>query len=417
MNRLNQYAELLVKVGVNIQDNQILVVSAPIETADFVREITKKAYESGAREVVIRWHDELSNKIRYDMGPDQIFDEVPEWVKVFFTDYSNQNAAFLSISASDPELMKTVDPKKISRQNKAMNLGLSYWRSRMMSNQNVWCVASIPTKAWAKKVFPKETEEKAVEKLWDSILHSVRADVEDPVAAWQKHQENLDTRIAFLHDKNFKYLKLRNDLGTNLTLALPDNHVWYGGGDEGPNGQIFFANMPTEEVFTVPHRLDVEGIVHSSMPLNYNGNLIDRFWFEFKSGEVVDFGAEEGLDVLKELLETDPGAKRLGEIALVPYDSPISNQQILFYNTLYDENASCHLALGRAYPTCLKDGSKMSEEQLEAAGANFSLTHVDFMVGTEDLSITGVQSDGTEVPVFVKGNFAFENDTMRKESV
>jgi len=163
--------------------------------------------------------------------------------------------------------------------------------------------------------------------------------------------------------------------------------------------------------------LDVEGIVHSSMPLNYNGNLIDRFWFEFKSGEVVDFGAEEGLDVLKELLETDPGAKRLGEIALVPYDSPISNQQILFYNTLYDENASCHLALGRAYPTCLKDGSKMSEEQLEAAGANFSLTHVDFMVGTEDLSITGVQSDGTEVPVFVKGNFAFENDTMRKESV
>ncbi|MDP3386006.1 MAG: aminopeptidase [Eubacteriales bacterium] len=405
MHRIEKYAELLIKAGINIQKNQTLVISSPIETADFTRILTVKAYEAGAREVVVRWLDEKSTKIRYDMASDEIFDEVPEWMKTFFTDYSKANAAFLTISASDPELMKDVNPKRISRQNKAMNKALTFWRSRMMSNMNVWCVASIPTLAWAKKVFPYAENEEAIESLWNAILKSVRVDMDDPVEAWHQHQRDLNNRTDFLNNNNFKSLHFSNKLGTDLTIDLPDGHIWFGGGDKGPDGQVFFANMPTEEVFTVPHMLGVNGKVYSSMPLNYNGNLIENLWFEFKDGLVVDFGANNGVDTLRELLETDEGSKRLGEVALVPHDSPISNQGILFFNTLYDENASCHLALGKAYPTCLKDGASMDLDGLKKAGVNDSLVHVDFMIGTKDLDIVGVTQDGSHVQVFSKGNF------------
>ncbi len=402
---LEKYAELLVRTGINIQDDQILVINSPIECADFARLASIKAYESGAREVVIRWIDEKSSKIRFDMAKDEVFDEFPEWVKTMLEGYAKQGAAFLSIAASDPELMKDVDPKRMSRQQKVMSQGLEYYRTRMMTNQNVWCVASIPTSAWAKKVFPDVSEEDAVEKLWDAIYQAVRVDQPDPVAAWEEHQHNLNKRLDFLNNHHFKALRYKNEAGTDVTLALPEEHRWVGGGDKGPHGKVFFANMPTEEVFTLPKADGVEGTIVSSMPLNYNGNLIEDFRFTFSKGKVVDFDARKGKEVLRELLDTDDGAKHLGEIALVPYDSPISNQKILFYNTLFDENASCHFALGKAYPSCLKGGDELSKEDLKRKGANDSLTHVDFMIGTEDLKIFGITETGEEVPVFEQGNF------------
>jgi aminopeptidase len=401
---MEKYADLLVRVGINIQNDQTLVVSAPIETADFARLLSSKAYEAGAREVVIRWIDEKSAKIRYDMAPDEIFDEAPEWVKAFFKEYAEKDAAFISISASDPELMKDVNPKRISRQNKAMNQALSFYRSRIMSNKNAWCVASIPTEAWAKKVFPNDME-KSLELLWEAIFKAVRVDRDNPVEAWQKHQDELNLRRNFLEKNNFKSLRYKNSLGTDLEVKLVEGHKWYGGGDKGPKGQIFFANMPTEEVFTMPDKYGANGKVFSALPLNYNGNLIESFWFEFKDGSVVDFGAKKGEEVLRGMIETDEGAKRLGEVALVPYDSPISNQNILFYNTLFDENASCHFALGKAYLLCVENGENIDPKDFDKMGINDSLIHVDFMVGTKDLEITGICHDGSEVPVFKKGNF------------
>ncbi len=404
-NNLEKYAELLVRTGINIQEDQILVITSPIECADFARLASIKAYESGAKEVVIRWIDEQSSKIRFDMAKDQVFDEFPEWIKTMLEGYAKKGAAFLSIAASDPELMKDVDPKKMSRQQKVMSQGLEAYRTRMMNNQNVWCVASIPTVAWAKKVFPGGTEKEALDKLWEAIYKAVRVDRPDPVAAWEEHQQNLNRRLDFLNNHHFKALRYKNAAGTDLVLALPENHRWVGGGDQGPHGKVFFANMPTEEVFTMPKADGVDGTVVSSMPLNYNGNLIEDFRFTFSKGKVVDFDARQGKEVLKELLDTDDGAKRLGEIALVPYDSPISNQKILFYNTLFDENASCHFALGKAYPSCIKGGDELSKEALKNEGANDSLTHVDFMIGTEDLSIVGITEKDEEVPVFEQGNF------------
>lgn len=406
LNKIEKYADLLVRIGINIQKDQTLVITSPIECAEFARIVSVKAYEAGAREVVMRWIDEKSAKIRYQMASDEVFDEFPNWTKEYFNSYADKDAAFLRISASDPELMKDVDPKKMSRANKASSEALEYYRSRMMSNKNVWCVAAYPTDAWSKKVFPESSSEEAIEKLWDAIFKAVRVDMEEPVQAWRDHQSNLNDKLTFLNDNAFKAVRYKNSIGTDVLVELPKNHVWFGGGDLAPQGHMFVANMPTEEVFTMPKHDGVNGKIVSSMPLNYNGNLIENFSFTFKDGVVVDFDAEKGKEVLKELLNTDDGAKRLGEVALVPFDSPISNQNILFFNTLFDENASCHFALGKAYPICVKGGEEMTSEELRAAGANDSLTHVDFMVGTEDLEIIGIKEDNTEVEIFINGNFA-----------
>lgn len=404
LNKIEKYAELLVKIGVNIKKNQTLIINSPIECAEFARIISVKAYQSGAKEVIIRWHDELSEKIKYDMAQDSVFDEFPQWAVDFYNSTADKDAAFLSISASDPELMKDVDPKKISRQNKVRNTSLTYYRTRLMSNKNVWCIASIPTKSWAKMVFP-DAGDNAINLLWEAIFKSVRVDQENPIQSWKEHQDTIKDKLSFLNNQNFKFLKYKNALGTDVTIELPEGHFWAGGGSKSPDGQDFIANMPTEEVFTLPKSDGVNGKVVSSIPLNYNGNLIDKFAFTFKDGLVVDYSAEKGYETLTEMLETDDGAKRLGEVALVPYDSPISNQKILFYNTLFDENASCHLALGKAYPM-IKGAEKMNAEEMKSAGINDSLIHVDFMIGTEDLQITGIKKDGLEVIIFKNGNFA-----------
>ncbi|MBX4264701.1 aminopeptidase [Clostridium estertheticum] len=404
---LEKYALLLVKTGINIQKDQTLVINSPIECADFTRIVSKIAYLEGAREVVVTWRDELSTKIKFMFAPEEIFSEYPDWQKDFYVSSARKGAAFLSISASDPELMKDVNPERLSKSNKAASTAIKEYRDRMMSNKNVWCVASIPTQAWANKVFPKVSEGDAMEKLWNAIFKTVRVDALDPVASWETHKSNLKKSMDYLNLNNFKYLQYKNSLGTDLKIELPENHLWLGGSDYTPGGVEFIANMPTEEVFTLPKKTGVNGTVVSSKPLNYNGNLIENFSLTFEKGKVVDFKAETGYDILKSIIETDEGSCYLGEVALVPYDSPISNSNILFYNTLFDENASCHLALGKAYPVCIKNGENLSNEELSGLEVNDSFVHEDFMVGTEDLQIIGITADGNEVSVFEKGNFAF----------
>lgn len=404
---MQKYARLIIKTGINIQKNQILVVSTPIECAYFARTIAEIAYEEGAREVVMNWRDELSTKIRYVHAPDEIFDEYPNWQKEYYTSYANKGAAFLSISASDPELMKDVDPGRMSRANKVSRSALIEYSERLMSNKNTWCVVSIPTASWAKKVFPDLTEDKAIIRLWEAIFKSVRVDTDNPVTAWSEHKTVLKKNMDYLNKNQLQYLHLKNSIGTDLKVMLPKNHIWLGGSEYSADGVEFIANMPTEEIFTVPARKGVDGIVVSSMPLNYNGNLIEDFSITFKDGQIIDFQAKNGYETLKQLVKTDEGSRYLGEIALVPYDSPISNMNILFYNTLFDENASCHLAIGKAYPVCLKDSEAMSKDELKAAGVNDSLVHVDFMFGTADMKIEGMTASGEMIIIFENGNFAF----------
>lgn len=405
--KLIKYAELLVKTGINLKKDQILIVRAPIECAEFARAITEIAFDAGAKDVVVQWNDEVYSKIRYLKGPDSLFDTFPSWQKEFYLSYVRQDAAFLSISASDPENLKDVDPLRIQRFSRAFNAEVSEYRERLMNNENVWCVASVPTPAWAKKVFPNETVEDAMAKLWDAIYESVRIGEPDPVAAWETHKEALKKQMNHLNELNFKSLHYTNSLGTDLVIELPEGHIWLGGSDLTPDGHEFIANMPTEEVFTAPKRDGVNGRVVSSMPLNFSGSLIDKFELTFENGKVVDYKAEVGYEQLKRLLETDEGSMYLGEVALVQYDSPISNMGILFYNTLFDENASCHLALGKAYPVCLKGGEHMDSETLIQNGINDSMTHEDFMIGTKDLSIVGTTATGEKIQVFKDGNFIF----------
>lgn len=405
---LEKYARLIVKSGLNIQKGQILVINCPIEGAQFARAVAEIAYKEGAGDVVMNWGDEKFAKVRYLYAPEKVFEEFPQWKKEFYLSYARKGAAFLSVAASDPELMKDVDPTRLAKASKTSNIALKEYSERMMSNQNTWCVVSIPTKAWAKKIFPELSPEDAVEKLWKTIFKTARVDKEDPVAAWQEHKENLKRRRKFLNKNQFQSLHYKNSLGTDLKIELPKGHLWAGGSDDTPEGVEFIANIPTEEVYTLPKKTGVNGKVVSTKPLNYNGNLIDHFTLTFEEGKVVDFSAKEGYETLKHLIETDPGSCYLGEVALVPYDSPISQSNILFYNTLFDENASCHLALGKAYPTCLENGENMTKEELEKAGVNDSLVHEDFMVGSKDLEIIGVNAKGEEVQVFQDGNFAFE---------
>ncbi|WP_243638643.1 aminopeptidase [Lucifera butyrica] len=405
--QLEKYARLVVHTGINLQQNQTLVINSPLECAPFSRMIAEAAYRAGARDVVINWKDELFSKIRFLHAPEEVFDEYPEWQQQFYLSYVKEGAAFVSIAASDPELLKDVNPERVAKQQKAGNTALKEYRERLMSNKNVWCVVSIPTKPWAQKVFPQLSAEKAVDALWQAIFKTVRVDTEDPVAAWEGHKQTLKARMDFLNSHNFQFLRYRNALGTDLQIELPENHIWLGGSEFTPAGVEFIANMPTEEVFTLPKKTGVNGTVVSSKPLNYNGNLIENFAFTFRDGKVTDFTAEKGYDILKKLIGTDAGSCYLGEVALVPYDSPISNSSILFFNTLFDENASCHLALGKAYPVCIKNGPSMTPEGLATAGVNDSLVHVDFMVGTADLAITGITADEKEIPVFRDGNFAF----------
>ena len=404
--KLLEYARLLVQVGLNVQKGQRLVISSPVECAYFARMCAKEAYEAGCREVVMNWHDDAMARLKYLYADDEIFDQVPLWRRHFFNDYALEGAAYLAISASDPENFKGVDSQRIIRAQRASGKALKDFERLQMCSGFPWCIASIPIPSWAKTVFPGEGEAEAMEKLWEAIFKAVRISGDGKaVERWQEHLSTLHARLEKMNALRFKSLHYTNSLGTDLTVELPEGHIWEAGNDVTLSGQTYIANIPTEELFTSPLRTGVNGVVYSSMPLVNDGAIVDGFHFVVKDGKIVECHAEKGEEELKAAISVDEGASYFGEVALVPYDSPISNQKILFYNTLFDENAACHIAFGEAYP-CLEGGQKMTKEELKARGLNDSITHVDFMIGTADLSIVGTTHDGREVPVFVNGNFA-----------
>ena len=404
---LIKYASLAVNIGVNIQKDNILVISSPIETAEFARLITEEAYKSGAKDVIVHYGDQKLTKIKLENSSLETISNIPEWQAESYNYYARQEACFISISASDPDGLKGVPVEKIGASQKARTSALKEYFDNSMSNKCRWCVLSVPTLSWAKKVFPKVSDDEAMESLWDVIFKTVRVDTENPVNAWKKHNAYLEEKIKFMNNNNFKSVHLNSANGTDLNIELPEGHIWAGGSEGDVNGIPFNANIPTEEVFTLPKKTGVNGIVYSSKPLSYGGNLIDNFSITFKDGKAIDFTAETGYDVLKQMLESDEGAKYLGEVAFVPYNSPISNSKLIFFNTLFDENAACHLAFGRAYESCVKDADKYSEEELEKIGVNNSIIHVDFMIGTSDLEITGINKNGETIQIFSNGNWAF----------
>ena len=403
-NTIQKYADLAVRVGINLQKGQLLAINAPVECAPFVRACMQAAFEAGAKDVRIFWNDDLCAKLCYQNTDEESLCAVPEWQVEARMEYIRQGAGWISISASDPELFADVDPGRMQKANQASSTAFRPFSDALMANKNPWCVISVPTEAWARKVFPESAD--PVEELWSAIFRAVRLDEADPVEAWRQHQSRLVEQAKKLNDRRFAALRYRSGLGTDLTVGLPEGHLWCGGQDRLQSGLPFTANMPTEEIFTAPHRDRVDGILYSSLPLNHQGALIDGIRLVFEKGKVVEYSAKTGEDRLGRLLDTDEGARRLGEMALVPCGSPISSMGILFYNTLFDENASCHFALGEAYSECVEGGNSLPKEELLRRGLNDSLIHVDFMVGTEDLSITGIRADGTEEPVFENGRWA-----------
>lgn len=402
---LEKYAELVIKVGVNIQPGQVLYVESPIEAMDLTRKIVKQAYTAGAKYVQVNWDDEAVTRARFEYASDESFDFYPEWIAKSMEMIAEHGGALLNIKVPDPELYKGIDSSKVARATKAMSIARSKFQSYVRNNKFSWCLVKAPTKAWANKVFSDLPEEERVHAMWETLFKINRVDKENPVEAWREHIRELRRVHGVLNTKKYTKFHYRAP-GTDLHLELPEGHVWHGGGDYNADGVYFVANMPTEEVYSMPKRTGVNGTVSSTMPLNLNGRIIDKFSLTFKDGKVVDYTAEVGLEHLTSLLETDENAKYLGEVALVPHESPISNLNRIFYNTGIDENASCHLALGSAYPTNIENGTKMTKEQLIEAGANVSLVHTDFMIGSADLDIDGVLPDGTVEAVFRKGNWA-----------
>lgn len=404
-NNLKKYAELTVTTGINIQKDQVLYVSAPIEVADFVRLISKAAYNLGAKEVIINWVDLESNLIRYNNADESVFSTFSEFKADSMVDLAKNGAAFLTISAPNPDIFKDVNPDFIVAQNKATSIALEEYRKFIGSGNNSWGVIVVPTEAWSTKVFPDKSIEDGLNELWNKVFSVTRVDTENPTESWKQHIEMLKKGMDDLNNKQYTKLHFKAP-GTDLSVELPKNHLWIGGGLYNNSGTYFVPNLPTEEIFTAPHRLGVNGTLSSTRPLNYGGSLIENFSFTFENGKIVDFSAEVGYETLKRILDIDEGASYLGEVALVPDDSPVSNTNTIYYNTLFDENASCHFAIGRAYASCIENGTKMENTELLEKGINTSLTHIDFMVGSKKLQITGELDDGSIENIFINGNWA-----------
>jgi len=404
--KLKEYARLIVYTGANVQKNQTVVLNCAVENHGFGRMIVEESYKAGAKDVIVFWNDVKTSRLRYDYADIDVIGKIPEWQAASRNFYAKEKAAAISVIGSDPQAFLGVASEKFKAATLASSKAFELYYKMMMNSEFQWCVAAVPEAKWALKVFPDLFEVEAVAKLWDAIFDSVRIGKEDAVKAWEKHNAFLSEKCQVLNDYHFDSLHYKNSIGTDFTLGLQKDHIWEGGGEYTPDQIHFFANMPTEEIFTTPDCNRAEGTLVSSVPLSYQGNLIENFSITFHEGQVTDYKAEKGVDILKLIIETDERSNRLGEVALVPYDSPISNTGILFYDTLFDENAACHFALGECYPTTIKGGGKMSEAELLAVGANQSKAHVDFMIGTSDLEITGITKDGREITAFKNGNWA-----------
>ncbi|NMW84274.1 aminopeptidase [Peptoniphilus sp. AGMB00490] len=399
------YAELILKIGLKIKKGDRLVVRCPIEARDFAITCTKKAYELGAIEVVMDYRDQIISKLKYENESVEVLTDIPKHKVDKENYYMEKKAKYLSITGSDPDVFKGIDSEKLFKANLANSKALKDFSAKMMANYVSWIVVGASIPSWATKVFPDLSEDEAVKKLWYEIFNSVRLFEEDPEKALEEHVNNLNKYSAFLNENKFEKLIYKSEKGTDLEVCLPKGYIFAGAGDVNSDGEEFIANMPSEEVFSAPRLDGVNGKVYSTMPLNYNGNLIEDFYLVFKDGEVIDYDAKSGKEYLKNIIETDQGSKRLGEVALVSHNTPISMRKVLFYNTLYDENASCHFALGKSYPSCIENGEKLTIEELKERGMNDSLTHVDFMVGDETTEIVGVKENGEKVQIFKDGNF------------
>lgn len=403
--KLSQYADIIVRIGVNVQPGQAVFVTGAVEAAALVRLVAAKAYEAGASNVHVDWTDDALSRIKYEKAADEVFTKFPSWETAKRNAFVEEGAAFISIISSNPDLLKGIAPERISNFQRASGEGLREFRRAIQSDKVSWTVVAAAGKEWAEKVFPQASGDEAVNLLWEAIFKTVRLDAPDPVAAWEEHHAALHAKAEILNNYRFEKLHYRAP-GTDLTVELHNKHIWVAAGSTNQQDVQFMANMPTEEVFTVPLRNGTSGYVSSTKPLSYGGNIIDRFKVTFEQGRVVQVEAEQGEEFLKKLVETDEGAHYLGEIALVPHHSPISESNILYYNTLFDENASNHLAIGSGYAFNIEGGKTMSPEELEAHGVNSSITHNDFMIGSAEMDIDGIQQDGTVVPVFRQGNWA-----------
>lgn len=406
--KLNEYAHLLVDVGMNVQPGQTPYIRGPVECAPLVRLCVAAAYDAGAREVIVEWNDDFVSRQKYLKAHEQVFSEFPEYLQKRY-DYMTETACpLLSVIGSDPEMLKGVDPARIQTWNRTSGEPTRAFYDAMTAGKFQWSIGAHPTKAWAEKVFPEKQGQEAIDALWEAIFKTCRISGDGTaVARWKEHCTATAERCRILNAYDFASLHYTNSMGTDLTIELPENHVWAGGSEDSQSGVTFVANIPTEEIFTAPRYDGVNGRVYAALPLALNGNLVKNFYMDFENGKIVSVHAEEGEEFLRSAITLDEGASYLGEVALVPYDSPIRETNILFYNTLFDENASCHLAFGSAYPNCVKGGELLPAEEQKKLGLNQSITHVDFMVGTRDMSIVGKTRDGKEIPVFVNGNFAF----------
>lgn len=413
-NNLKKYADLAVNVGLNLQPGQKLILQhlrnggVPIQTAPLIRELVDSAYRAGSPLVEVQWRDDelLFSRLKY--APKDSFGDFPVYLAQGILDVIDSGGAMFTISAIDPDLYAGQDPEILDQMQRAF---LDAWKpisAHIGKNTMNWNLLSVPVRGWAAKIFPDLPEEQQMPALWDAIFKICRVYEENPISAWETHLENLQKRSDYLNGKAYRELHYRAT-GTDLKLVLPEGHIWRSAGFESQSGIPFTANIPTEEVFTLPDRRYTEGTVKATRPLVYAGNVIDNFQVTFKAGKVVDFSAKEGEKILESLIKTDEGAGMLGEVALVPNSSPISQSGLLFYNTLLDENASCHLALGSAYRFSLEDGDKMSGEEFASYGGNNSLVHADFMMGSGELDIDGVLSSGETEAIFHAGEWAIEH--------
>ncbi len=404
--QLQRYAKLLARVGLNVKKGQKVFVAAGLEQPEFVTMVVEECYKAGASEVHLEWTHQPAEKLKAKYESLETLSQMSPWVRAKWEFKAKNYACRLWIESEDPDGMNGVDQEKMSKVRQAMYPQVKPFR-QALENKHQWCIAAAPGKAWAKKVFPHLPQNKAVEEMWKVILAASRAEGRNPVRAWKEHNADLQSRCAYLNGLGLQYLEYKSANGTDFKVELLPDGVFAGGQEKTLQGRVFNPNIPTEEVFTSPKAGAAEGIVYSTKPLSYMGQLIDNFSLRFEGGKVVEAKAEKGEELLKKMVSMDEGAGMLGECALIPYDSPISRSGVLFYNTLFDENASCHFALGYGFNECLKGFEKLTDEECKAKGINDSMIHVDFMIGGKDTSIVGVTFAGERVQIFKDGNWAF----------
>lgn len=400
---LHQYARLLLQEGVNLQQDQLLVINGDVENKDFVYIVVEEAYALGAKDVHINWRSTITAKSRLTHAKDTVLANPAPWIADMYHHIVDSNACILSLISANPFAYEGVPSEKIALSSRSMSKLTKFYHEAIMDSSLTWCVASVATLTWANLLGYEGDDDEKVNRLWNTIFTLCRMKNVSEDESFSTHLNRLAQRTATLNDLQLVSLHYTCSNGTDLTIALPEGHLWLGGKEASKKGIIFDANIPTEEVFTAPHYAGANGTVYSTKPLIYDGNQIDEFYFTFKDGKVVDYGAKEGKEYLTNLIETDENSCYLGEVALVDHYSPISQSNMIFFETLYDENASCHLALGAAYPTCLENSDGMSQEELRNHGLNTSLAHTDFMIGHEHMTIMGLTKDGKEVPIMIDG--------------